>query len=75
MVYTIAAVLVLLWLLGLVCGYTMGGAIHVLVIIAVIMVLAKRMGDRKRSLRSEQHAARSRQLKRDIGAPKTWNLK
>jgi hypothetical protein len=70
----IAAVLVLLWLLGLVCHCTMGGVIHLLLIIAIIMVLAKRMGDRKRSRLSDQQA-RARQLRRDIGAPKTWNLK
>jgi uncharacterized membrane protein YciS (DUF1049 family) len=71
---TIAAILAVLWLLGLVCGYTMGGAIHLLLIVAIIMVLGKRMGDRKRSDLSVQRA-RSRQLRRDLGAPKTWNLK
>jgi len=39
MLYTIAVVLVVLWLLGLVSSYTMGGFIHVLVVIAVIVVL------------------------------------
>jgi hypothetical protein len=74
MMYTIAAVLTLVWLLGLMCGYTMGGAIHLLLIIAIIMVVAKRMGERSRSHRSEEKA-RARQATRDIGAPKTWNLK
>jgi len=39
MLYTIAIVLVVLWLLGLVSSYTMGGFIHVLLVIAVIIVL------------------------------------
>jgi hypothetical protein len=39
MLYTIAVVLVVLWLLGLVSSYTMGGFIHVLVVIAIIVVL------------------------------------
>ncbi len=39
MLYTIAVVLVVLWLLGLVSSYTMGGFIHVLLVIAIIVVL------------------------------------
>jgi hypothetical protein len=39
MLYTIAVVLIVLWLLGLVSSYTMGGFIHVLVVIAIIVVL------------------------------------
>jgi hypothetical protein len=39
MLYTIAVVLIVLWLLGLVTSYTMGGFIHVLLVIAVIMIL------------------------------------
>ena len=39
MLYTIAVVLIVLWLLGLVTSYTMGGFIHALVVIAVVMVL------------------------------------
>jgi hypothetical protein len=39
MLYTIAIILVVLWLLGLVSSYTMGGLIHVLLVIAVIVVL------------------------------------
>ena len=39
MLYTIAVVLVVLWLLGLATSYTMGGFIHVLVVLAVIMIL------------------------------------
>jgi hypothetical protein len=39
MLYTIAVVLIVLWLLGLVTSTTMGGLIHVLLVIAVIMIL------------------------------------
>ena len=39
MLYTIAAVMIALWLLGLVTSTTMGGLIHVLLVIAIIMVL------------------------------------
>lgn len=39
MLYTIAVVLVVMWLLGLVSSYTMGGFIHILLVIAVIVVL------------------------------------
>jgi hypothetical protein len=39
MLWTIAVVLVILWLLGLVSNYTMGGFIHVLLVIAIVVVL------------------------------------
>lgn len=39
MLYTIAVILIVLWLLGLVTSYTMGGAVHVLLVIALVMVL------------------------------------
>jgi hypothetical protein len=39
MLYTIVAVLLILWLLGLVTSYTMGGLIHALLVIAVVVVL------------------------------------
>ena len=39
MLYTIAVILVVLWLLGLVTSYTMGGFIHILLVLAVIMIL------------------------------------
>jgi Family of unknown function (DUF5670) len=41
MLYTIAVVLVVLWLLGLVTSFTMGGFIHVLLVIAVVVVLLR----------------------------------
>jgi hypothetical protein len=41
MLYTIAVVLIILWLLGLVTSYTMGGLIHILLVIAVVMILVQ----------------------------------
>jgi hypothetical protein len=41
MLYTIAVVLAILWLLGIVTSYTIGGVIHVLLVIAVVMVLLR----------------------------------
>jgi hypothetical protein len=39
MLYTIAIVLIVLWLLGLLSSYTMGGVVHVLLVLAIIMIL------------------------------------
>ena len=47
MLWTIAVVLVIFWLLGLVTGYTMGNFIHVLLVIAIIVVLVSVIGGRK----------------------------
>jgi hypothetical protein len=41
MLWTIAVVLVILWMLGLVSGYTMGNFIHILLIVAIIVVLVR----------------------------------
>jgi hypothetical protein len=41
MLYTIAVVLIILWLLGLVTSVTMGGLIHVLLVIAIVVVLLR----------------------------------
>jgi hypothetical protein len=41
MLYTIAVILIILWLLGLVTTYTMGGFIHILLVIAIVMVLLR----------------------------------
>ncbi len=41
MLYTIAVVLLILWLLGLVTSYTLGGFIHILLVIAVVVVLLR----------------------------------
>jgi hypothetical protein len=47
MLYTIAVILIVLWLLGLVSSYTMGGFIHVLLVIAVVVVLLRVISGRK----------------------------
>jgi len=47
MLWTIAAVLVILWLLGLVTGYTMGYFIHILLVVAIIVVLVRVIQGRK----------------------------
>jgi hypothetical protein len=47
MLYTIAVVLLILWLLGLVSSYTIGGFIHVLLVIAIVMVLLRVINGRK----------------------------
>ncbi len=41
MLFTIAVILVIFWLLGLVTSYTMGGLIHVLLVIAIVVVLLR----------------------------------
>jgi hypothetical protein len=46
MLYTVAVILLILWALGLVSAYTMGGFIHVLLVIAVVMVLLRLISGR-----------------------------
>jgi uncharacterized membrane protein YtjA (UPF0391 family) len=48
MLYTLAVVLLVLWLLGLVSSYTMGGFIHILLVVAIVMVLVSLISGRKR---------------------------
>ena len=47
MLFTIAAILVVLWALGLVSGTTVGGFVHVLLVIAVVMVLLQVISGRR----------------------------
>jgi hypothetical protein len=47
MLYTIAVVLIVLWLLGFVSAYTMGGLIHVLLVIAVVVILIRLIQGRR----------------------------
>ncbi|MDP2653191.1 MAG: lmo0937 family membrane protein [Candidatus Omnitrophota bacterium] len=47
MLYTIVVILAVLWLLGLVSSYTMGGLIHILLVIAVILVVFNLLSGRK----------------------------
>jgi hypothetical protein len=41
MLYTLALILIIAWLLGLVSSYTMGGFIHILLVVAIIMILVR----------------------------------
>ncbi len=47
MLWTIAVILIVLWLLGLVSGYTMGSFIHILLVIAIVVVLIRIIQGRK----------------------------
>lgn len=47
MLYTIAVILAVLWLLGFVSSYTMGGFIHVLLVIAVVLIVFNLLSGRK----------------------------
>ena len=47
MLWTIAVILVILWALGLVSGYTLGSFIHILLVIAIIVVLIRVIQGRK----------------------------
>jgi len=47
MLYTIAVILIILWLLGVVTGATMGGFIHILLVIAIVVVLLRVISGRR----------------------------
>ena len=47
MLYTIAVILLILWLLGLLTSYTMGGFIHALLVIAIVVVLLRVISGRR----------------------------
>jgi hypothetical protein len=47
MLYTLAVVLAVLWLLGLVSSYTMGGFIHVLLVLAIVVILINVISGRR----------------------------
>ena len=49
MLWTVAVVLIILWLLGLVSSHTMGGFVHVLLIVAVVVILVNFIRGRKLS--------------------------
>ena len=44
MIYTIAVVMLILWLLGIITSYTMGGFIHILLVIAIVVILVRVIG-------------------------------
>jgi hypothetical protein len=47
MLYTVAVVLLILWLLGLVSSYTIGGFIHILLVVAVAVILIRIISGRR----------------------------
>jgi hypothetical protein len=47
MLYTVAIVLIVLWLLGLVSSYTLGGFVHILLVVALIVILVNFLNGRK----------------------------
>ena len=47
MLYTLAVILLVLWLLGLVSSVTMGGFIHILLVVAVVMILVNIISGRR----------------------------
>ena len=47
MLYTLAVILLILWLLGVVTSYTVGGLIHILLVVALVMVLASFISGRR----------------------------
>jgi hypothetical protein len=47
MLYTFALILIIAWLLGLVSDYTMGGFIHILLIVAIVMILVRLIQGKK----------------------------
>ncbi|MBI5551777.1 MAG: lmo0937 family membrane protein [Desulfobacterales bacterium] len=49
MLWTIGVILIILWALGLFSGYTMGGVIHALLVIALIVVVVQVLQGRRRS--------------------------
>ena len=48
MLWTIFVILLILWVLGLMTGYTMGGVIHILLVIAIVVVLIQVIQGRRR---------------------------
>ena len=48
MLWTLFAVLLVLWALGLLTGYTMGGIVHVLLVVAIIVMVAQLLQGRRR---------------------------
>jgi len=49
MIWTLAIVLLLLWLLGLLTSYTLGGLIHILLVVALVVVVLNLLQGRRRS--------------------------
>lgn len=47
MLYTVAVVLLILWLLGLVTSYTLGGFVHILLVVALVMIVVNIISGRR----------------------------
>ena len=47
MLETLAIILIILWLLGFVSSYTLGGLIHILLVIAIVLILIRVIGGRR----------------------------
>lgn len=47
MLYTLAVILLILWLLGMVGSYTLGGLIHILLVVAIVMVIVNLVSGRR----------------------------
>jgi hypothetical protein len=47
MLYTLALILIIAWLLGLISDYTMGGFIHILLVVAIVMILVRLIRGKK----------------------------
>jgi hypothetical protein len=47
MLYTLALILIIMWLLGYVSSYTMGGFIHILLVVAIVLILVRLIEGRK----------------------------
>jgi hypothetical protein len=47
MLYTLALILIILWLLGFVSSYTMGGFIHILLVVAIVLILVRLIQGRR----------------------------
>jgi hypothetical protein len=48
MLWTLFVMLLILWLLGLITGYTMGGVVHILLVVAIIVILIQVIQGRRR---------------------------
>jgi hypothetical protein len=48
MLYTLAILMILLWLLGVISNYTMSGFVHILLIVALVMILVRIISGRRR---------------------------
>ena len=69
MLETIAIILIILWLLGLVSSYTLGGFIHILLVVAIIMILIRVVRGRRPAEPFPEAAAQSRPREPERPAP------